>query len=636
MDLSDVDVKLWQERIADARTRRERFLPIWEMYARMHTNAYRAVRDKNDDALVIFPTGDQVKAGLIFRNIEQTLALLEVPEIGVRVTATDFARALGAEDTHRESVVEQALWRSMMRSGLIKEDEEVDYIKRDGTIIGHGINYTCWRIVEEEVEVPAIPVFEVDATGVFVPVLDDSGAPVFETVKQRRVVWEGCQDERISPLEFLCDPGARRLYKASWHGFERPVKLAELRKDPRYRIPDDVVGTSFAIRDIYGNEGQEEEVITDAVMVIVIWDKETKTLLTFLETSPPGGVVTRARQVGNSIKDRTRANQLITIGAMKWPVEFSHPDYSPFTFYIPIPAQDHPFGISQIEHARNQAVEADKLRTRQANITRQIKRIPWYKKGRVDPQQIEEAYRSPDVKPVGLDIQDGEKPEQLFGELPVPTVDPDIYKQYVIAEQGVDKTTGISDVPGGGADTATEAEHIFEIGNARARRKKRKYLSFLTAVACRHLDYLRQFSPEGETIIVPDVDGRPLTLAYGREAFEGDFQIEVVAGGGAMALSPVKQKLMVEAAGLLFGKFGPFFDRIFLRQLLTMFDFRDINELMRAAMLGMGAQVPPAMLVPPGAGARGSPPGGVPREQFSVDDYSTPQAIRAGINALNE
>lgn len=618
---SAVSPETWHERITDSRTRRERYLWIWEFFARLYTNGYRAVPDKNDDKLVTFPSGDQIKASLIFRNIEQTLALLEVPEIGVRATATDFARGLGAEDTHRESVVEQALYGSLLRSGLVKGAEEVDYIKRDGIIVGHGIDYVWWREVEQEVTLDQIPVYAENDAGGYAPHTVD-GTPAFEPVRGKRLLWAGVQDEHVSPTEFLFDAGAKRIEKSPWHGFERPTKLALVKQNPRYRIADDIVGTDYVVRDLYGVEGQPEETITDAVMLVVIWDKVEKELLTFLETAPPGSGLTSARSSGGSIRKQPKGGErlLLPIAVEKWPLTFSHPDDSPFRFYVPIPANDHPFGISQIEHARNQAVEADKLRTRQANITRQIKRIPWYRKGRVDADQLQEALRSEDMKPVGLDILENEKPEALFGELPFPKVDSDIYKQYVIAEQGIDKTTGVSDVPGGGADTATEAEHIFDIGNARPRRKKRLYLKFLTACAGCHRDYLREFAPEGETVVVPDVDGRPLTLAYGRAAFEGQFDIEVVAGGGAMAISPVKQKLMIEATNQLMGKFGPMFDRVFLRQLLTMFDFRDINELMRAAMMGMGLPAP----------------GAVPTPGYSPNNYSNAQTVRAGVNAPSE
>lgn len=611
-------LEVWKKRIDAARRRREKYETLWAYYARLHTNAYLATQQKNEDILVTLPSGDQVKAGLVFRNIEQTLALLEVPEIGVRATATDYTRELGAGDTHREAVVEQALWRSLMRSGLIKDAEESDPAKRDGTIVGHGIVYSWWRVVEREIVVARVPVLVEDEAGGFAPETDEMGIEAFEPVTQRAVTWEGVQDEHISPLEFLFDASAKRLDRAGWHGFERPVPIEELRADPRYTIPPEVSGTSYRRRDLYGAE-DEDDLIEGAVLVIPVWDARNQELITFIETR---GHDTWSAQVSRARGRATPpATDLLAIAVEPWPLTFEHPDASPFSFYVPIPANDHPFGISQIEHVRNQAVEADKLRTRQANMTRQLRRVVWYNKNRTDGKQVEDALNASDgnIKAVGLDIQDNEKPEQIFGELPLPTIHPEIYRQYTVAEADVDKTSGVSDVPGGGADTATEAEHIFEIGNARAKRKKRLYLKLLTAVAKRHRDFLKEFAPEGETIIVPDVSGRPITLAYGRAAFDGEFEIEVIAGGGAMSLSPVKQKMLLEATNLLMGKFGPMFDRVYLRQLLTMFDFRDVNELMRAAMA-----------------AAGGAPGSVPLDAVTPAEYTGPQTLRAGINAPNE
>lgn len=611
---------VWKTPIADSRRRRQRYESLWAQYARLHTNAYRAVKELNDDALVHLPNGDQIKAGLVFSNIEQTMAQLEIPEIGVRATAFDYTRELGAADTHRESVVEQALYWSLLNSGLIKDAEEADFVKLDGTILGHGINFTYWRLEEQAVETDRIPVLEEGADGAFAPRLDD-GIPAFEPVMAQETVWEGCQDEHLSPLQFLADASCKRFEKAAWLGFERPTKLAELKKDPRYNIPADITGTSFRIKDLYGTESQDGEELTDAVMVIVIWDKLKRELLTFIETcnhtATGSFAAATARASGGQKED------LIPIRTERWPLPFSHPDDSPFSFYLPIPARDHPFGISQVEHTRNMAMEADKLRTRQANITRQIKRIPWYKKGRIDPDQLNTALKSDDMVAVGLDIQDGEKSSELFGELPIPNVHPDIYKQYLIAEEGVDKVSGVSAVPGGGSDTATESEYIFQIGGARLGRKKRKYLKFLTTAAKRHRDYLRAFCAEGELIPVPDVDGRPMTLAYGRAAFEGKFDVEVIAGGGAMSVSPVKQKMLLEFGAQTGGKFGPLFDRAWLRQMLTQFDVRGVNELMRAAMMGM--MPPPGALPPPGQAP-----------DFAAANYTGPQTLRGAINAPNE
>jgi len=275
MDPTD-DVALWKTRIDAARTRRQRYETLWAHYARMHTNAYHAIRDLNEDKSVNLPNGDQVKASLVFRNIEQTRASLEIPEIGVRASAMDYTRELGPEDTHRESVVEQALYRSLLRSGLLKDAEEVDTVKLDGLIIGHGINYTAWRIEEEEIEQPGIPVLQEDEAGGFTPQLDKAGAPVTEPQTQKQVIWEGCQDECVSPLQFLTDASCKKFDRSAWHGFERPVKLALLRKDPRYQIPDDVKGVSFHLRDIDKGEcsdGENTRVLVSGLVDLdsVVW-----------------------------------------------------------------------------------------------------------------------------------------------------------------------------------------------------------------------------------------------------------------------------------------------------------------------------------------------------------------------------
>ena len=188
----------WERRLDDARQRRQRYESLWAQYARLHTNAYRAVKELNDDANVHLPNGDQIKAGLVFSNIEQTMAQLEIPEIGVRATAFDYTRELGAADTHRESVVEQALYWSLLNSGLIKDAEEADFVKLDGTLVGHAVNFTHWRLEEEEIETDRIPVLEEGDDGTFAPRLTD-GIEAFEPVMATQTVWEGCQDEHLSP-----------------------------------------------------------------------------------------------------------------------------------------------------------------------------------------------------------------------------------------------------------------------------------------------------------------------------------------------------------------------------------------------------------------------------------------------------
>ena len=606
----------WYKRIQSSRTRRDKYLDLWSAYARLHTNAYQAVADKNDDRSIDLPNGDQIKAGAIHRNIEQTCALMDVPEIGIRAAAQDFTAELGAEDTHRESIVEMGLLYSMSSSGFLTDSETVDFQKRDGFIIGHGINYSGWRSVEREVDGPAIPRLVEIEDGSFTPMLDeDTGAPMFEQEKVKETVYESVQDSHVSPTEFLCSSTCRTLFDSPWHGWERVVDLDELKADSRYDIPADVLGTAFNRTNIYGVSDDEDSIEDNSVKLITVWDKLTYKLIHFIEYTAP------SKDEGGKKKRRPPKKNLlnlIKIYEAEWPVIFSHPDHSPFTFFVPVPANDLPFGISQIEHIRNQAVEKDKIRTRMANITRQIKNIFWFNKNRLNSDDLDAALKSPDMKGVGLDIQPGEKPTDLLGSLPAPNIHPDIYRQAGLADDDVNRTSGIPEVPFTGADTATESENQMAVGGARPKRKKRIVLKFMGDVASRHRDLIRAFGPQGRTMVVPAADGTPLTLNYGREAFEGDFDIKVLPGGEALTVSPVKQKTMLEAAGMMLGKYGHQFDVIFTRQLLTMFDFRDINNLMAAAQ-----QLPPDLQ----DGNAAQP------ENFSPENFTDAQAIRAAVNS---
>ena len=567
-----VDVDTWCKRIGAARRRREQFESTWAAYARLHTACHQAMKEKNDDALVVLPNGDQVKVGAIYRNVEQTMALLEVPAIAVDAKAEDVRRELGMSDTHRETLLATALTRSMRRSGLLERDEVADDVKRDGIVVGHGISYSFWRTVRRTAQDGMALVMEQLAEGELVPSLDADGQPVFEPMELEQTVFEGVQDEYVSPLEFLFDAASRSMRRAAWHAREVIRPLADVKADERYTVPSDIKGSAYRIKNLYGVEPAAEEVFEqDSVRLVQIWDKANFELVTLLEHN--------GSRDGKNVKGKS---ELLTIGVEPWPMTFEHPDDSPFSFFVPIPANDMPFGISQIEAIRNQGVELDKIRTRQANITRQIKRIPVFKKGAVDMDQVRRAYNGPDVEPVGVDVGDGEKLSDLFDEIATPTVHADLYNQQTAAERDIDKTTGISDVAGGGASTATEAEHIFSVGSARATRKRRLYLSYLREVAFSHKSLLHEFAPVGQKLKVFGPDGKPVELEYGREAFDGEFSIDVNPGGEEAALSPVERKGMIEAANLFLGRFGPVFDKVFARQALTKLGFRDINTMLQA------------------------------------------------------
>lgn len=636
-----VPVATWQQRIAAARRRRERWETVWAQYARLHTNAYRAVQAGNEDANALLPSGDQVKVGLVHRNVEQTLAVLEVPEIGVRATAQDATRELGAVDTHREAVVEAALVRSLNGSGLLRGTEEADPIKRDAIIIGHGVAFSYWRIVEEEVELDPVRMLVEAEDGTYEDVLDEeTGEPLTERRTEARVVWEGVQDEHVPVLEFLFDSGARSIKRAGWHGREQIVPLAELLRDSRYAVPEWIEPTSYRVRDLYGEDPQSEEQIDDAVRVVSVWDKTHRQLLTFLETDalpPEEAAVRRLAEARAPRKTRPTDGRpggacmhLVQIAGERFPVRFGHPDDSPFNVFIPLPANDVPFGISQIEHIRNQATEVDVLRTRVANLTRQLKRIFLYDKNAgVTQDDIERALRANDFSCFGINRDDGVDLNKLFVEFPMPSIRAELFQQISQAEEDTRKTTGISEVPWGGAGTATESENIMAVGSARVNRKRRLYLAFVAEVARAHQAYLAEFAPDGQTAQVIGDDGLPMLLPYGREALQGNFLLDVQPGGGQTAISPVRQKMLVEAANLFMGKYGPKFDLRLMRQMLTLMDLRDVNGLIQAAREGVGLMpglMPPAM---PGAA-----PG--PRALPNLNDYTDGQTIRAAINAPNE
>lgn len=622
-----VDLETWATRIDQARTRRDRWLSLWSEYARLHTNAYSVAKAENDEKHVHLPNGDQVKLGLVHRNIEQTMALLQVPEIGIRVTAVDYSREQGAEDTHREGIVEAALVRSLKRSGFAKGTIEMDAIKRDGVIIGHGINYTYWRRVEREIETSFVEVLAEMEDGSYAPQMNEQNEPLYEPLTEKQVVWSEVQDEHVLPTEFLFDAQARSIPKSPWHGMEKIVTAASLRSDPSMVIPDTLKPTSFTVRDLYGSHTQEESREDDSYRIIVIWDKAHYQLVTLIQGRDETRRAPNAATAKAGRKSKTARDLCYHIAKVEsWPVTFDLPDDSPFSFFIPVPANDFPWGISQIEHIKTPSNEADKTRTRLANTVRQTRRIPWYLKGRLDPNQLSAAFNGTSGDPVALDLQDGEKPEQLFGELPIPGVDPDLYSAAKSAEVEIPLISGVPEMPFSGAGTATESQNIMAVGGARPERKRSLMLSFCGDVARKHKDLRREFDAPGQTITVVGPDGVPLTLVYGREAFQGELELEFLPGGEAMTVSPVQQKMMLEAGGMFLGKFSPQFDRIFARQVLTKLDFRDVNAMLQA----MPTDPSQYMSLPGGVDGRAR------ADSFAIGDQTNGQVLRSAVNAPSE
>lgn len=618
-----VSVEKWHKRILASRERRGPREAIWMRNAQILTNAYIAIKEGNEDELVTLPSGDQVKVGLVFRNIEQTMALLDIPEIGVTVTATDFVRELNSVDSHREQVVQQGIWQSMMFSGLVREEEASDKVKWDGSICGHGVTYSFWRIFTEQQEIEQVQLVD-EVDGVFVPVVDEFGVPAFEPVFEDVVVSEGVKDLRVSPLYFLADANAGCFYESRWHGHEAIMSLDELRADPELDVPEDAKGSAFEYKTLYGDE--KLDCSEDSVKVIFVYDRDNHELIRFLEVS--GAEIDRTRKRGKkktTVADK-KPTTLYVLSVTKRPLPSVNPDFTPYNFYVPQPANDTPFGIDQLEHIRNQAVEADKLRTRAANLTRQLKLLLLYKKGKLDQDELDQAWNNPRGGPVGVTVQEGERMEDLLREVKLGSIPKEIYDQVRMAEDDVRKTSGVSETPFGGAETATESENQMSVGGARPRRKSRKFLKFLSEVAETHREYLRNFAPEGQSMPVQTLWGEVVNFPFGREAFEGRFIIDVRAGGGALAQSPVQQKMFIEFADRAMGKAGPFVDLLLFREALDRFDIRDKQAFMRAAQMGMsmmsGGQVPgQGPVIPPAA---------------NLNDVSNGQTIRSAINSVAE
>jgi hypothetical protein len=608
----------WKKAIQKARERRDAHLSRWREYAQMHAKDYVALPGANDDEMVTLPSGDQVRLGLIHANVEQTLGVLELPEIGIKASVMDAARNLDTLDTHREAVVEQALMDSARRSGLLGGTEELDCIKRDAIILGHGICYTGFRLEQTEVEVDQAWVFN-QLGDELVPELDEeTGEPTAESVMESMETWRAVQDEHVPALEFLFDHNARRIERARWHGREQVVTLAELKSNPRYRLPEGLEGNSHTLTSLYMDQ-RDWETVDDSVKLITIWDRTTKRLLSLLES------------VRAEVNDDTRALEshwdLLPIADEPWPILFSHPDASPFNAFVPIPANDHPFGVSQIEHIRNPALEADKIRTRQANRVRVNKDIWVAPRGALDLEQVRRAQNSPDLSIVEMDMPDGFKLSDLQ-LLTSPNIPVDLYKQESLAQDTVRNTSGISDIPFGGS-TATESVNNMQIGGARAKRKMLRLLQFVGTVLQRHRDYLAELGPDGQFYTVIGEDGNPVMLPFGREALRGEFHIAVMPGGGVMAADPVQAKNRLEFIQRVLPMLPPNAALAMVEETAKELGIRNFDKIVsmaRMQMMATGMMPMPGQM--PNMAAMPNP--------GSPENAVMPQVVRAATNVGNE
>ncbi len=624
--MSETDTDAWALKINNARTRRERCENEWQLYARLHTHAYRALRDKNEDQNVTLPSGDQVKIGLVHRNLEQTFAMLDIPEVSIKATAQDFTRAMGSDDAHREALVEYAIRSSLYGGGIMGQGDVCDAVTRDAVMIGHGITYTWWRT--EEAEVPGEPALQMveQPDGSFVPATDESGQDLYARPTRRQVIYEAVQDDYVSPLEFLFDASAFSMWSASWHGREAITTLDALRARG-FDVPEGIKPSAIRRKSLYGEDPQTDESLEeDSVRHITIWDKRRRELIDFIESSEFTQQAGRRRRGEKSVQSK-----LYELRRQQWPVTFDHPDKSPFSFLIPIPANDQPFGVSQVESIRVLGLEADKLRTRAANLTREQKLLVLFRMGSISQEEMDAAMKSPDGAAVGVKVPEDAKWDDLIKTIQSTAVPRDLYTQIAQAVNDVDQNTGVSAVAQGGAETATESDRIFTIGSARITRKRNLKLRFIGQVAETHRCLLREFAPGGQSIVVPDEIGAPQMLTYGREAFQGRFEIQAMAGESGM--TPVRQKFLSDMFGQLFQKFGPQFDLALLRNSLTMFDVKGMEALMRAARAGaqLPGMTPGAMPGLPGAAA---PNAALP--SASPQNFNSGQALRSAINAITE
>ncbi len=626
MKISD---NTWRQRIAASRERREPYEQIWQHYCQLHSDSEHMVLTGEHERYIELPTGDRIRLGLVFRNIEQTLGYLEMDDIGVTARATSYLRPLDNIDTNNEAVVEQAVYESLKNSGLVGGAEQIDRIKLDALLVGHGVSFSWWKLVEEEIETERIPVLVEAADGALEPKTNKKGEPVFKPQKETITLWEGMTDERISPLEFLMSSTATSVDESHWLGFERIVRLDDLKADLRFTdLPSGIEGGSYEIKTLQGERGYDgtDFFMEDSVKLIVVWDRLTRNLITFLETSDNknSDINTQQTEAENENKET-----FIRLKHNPFPVEFDNPQDSPFATYIPIPANDHPFGISQVEHIRNPALESDMLHTRFANLSREQKRAWVYDKNKVDQQQVDDFLASKKtLGSIGIDVQDGDDLSKVFKDMQSVNIPDSLLNAATLSEDIVRKNSGVAEVPFGGTETATESENQMMIGQARVNRKRNRLFTFLERVAQIHLAYLRTFAPEGSTVRATLADGTEALLHYGREAFAGTFNIKIEPGGGPTAISPVRQKMLVEAVGMVSGAMGPKASLLLYREILTQMDIRNVNGILQAAREFMipppAPPVPPGM--PPGAPPQGMPPA-IPNPQQMTNANQLANAV---------
>ena len=614
----------WRKRIEAARDRREPYETLWQHYCKLHSDAEQIILNGDDDNRIIkLPNGDRVRLGLVFRNIEQTMGYLETDDIGVTARAMAYTRPLDNIDTNNESVVEQAVYDSMKNSGLIGGADRLDRIKLDALLVGHGVSFSWWKVLDEQVETGRVSVLR-EKDGFLEPKTDKTGQPVYKPQMETVTLWEGMVDERISPLEFLCSSTCTSLDESHWLGFERIVRLDDLKSDPRFAgLPAGLKGGSYEIKTLQGERGPggTDYYMEDSVKLIIVWDRMTRELITFLETSDK-----KNRQAQKQDQPSDVSENFVRLKQVQFPVEFDNPYDSPFAVYIPISACDHPYGVSQVEHIRNPALESDMMHTRFANQSREQKRLWVYDKNKVEQSQVDDAINGKQsLAAMGMDVQDGEDLSRIFKDIQTVNIPDSLLNAATIAEDIVRKNSGVAETPFGGTETATESENQMMIGQARVNRKRNKLFSFLEQLAQIHLAYLRTFAPNGSSIRVVLADGTDALLNYGREAFMGRFNIKIEPGGGATAISPVRQKMLIEAVGMVGNNMGPKASLLLFREVLTQMDIRNVNGILQAAREFMIPPTPPAAPMP-------GLPAGMPSNLPNPEQMTNANQLGAAVN----
>ena len=105
----------------------------------------------------------------------------------------------------------------------------------------------------------------------------------------------------------------------------------------------------------------------------------------------------------------------------------------------------------------------------------------------------------------------------------------------------------------------------------------------------------------------------------------GRFNIKIEPGGGATAISPVRQKMLIEAVGMVGNNMGPKASLLLFREVLTQMDIRNVNGILQAAREFMIPPTPPAAPMP-------GLPAGMPSNLPNPEQMTNPNQLGAAVN----